>query len=264
MKTLRVGDRFKTSSYSHSDPVNNAIRKYKNHPSVKKINETITITSTFHFSNVDKADVEKANANLNSSKVGSFKIILTRWFKVTSDICKQFPAANWNGELADITPVYVYKKEDSAIVKSYRPISVLPIVAKLFEQSIQKQISEYINYFLSLFLWGYRKGFSTQTARKKWEHQLDKNCFVGVVLIDLFKTFGTISYDLLTAKLQAYSSGKNVSDLVYCYLKNRKQKVKINTVLVLGLVKLVMYHKDKYWVFYYNIYLMIFSFSFKK
>ena len=57
------------SNYSHSDPVNNAIRKYKNHPSVKKISETLTITSTFHYSGINKADVEKSIGNLNSSKV---------------------------------------------------------------------------------------------------------------------------------------------------------------------------------------------------
>ena len=61
------------SDYSHSDPVNSAIRKYENHPSVKKIREAITITSTFHFSGVGKAEVEKSISNLNFSKVGTFK-----------------------------------------------------------------------------------------------------------------------------------------------------------------------------------------------
>ena len=61
------------SNYSDSDPVNNAIRKYQNYSSVKKISETIT--STFHFSDFDKADIEKSFGNLNSSKVGTFKNI---------------------------------------------------------------------------------------------------------------------------------------------------------------------------------------------
>ena len=74
------------SNYSHSDPVNNTIRKYENHPSVEKITETVTITSTFHFPGVDKADVGKSNGNLNSSKVGTFKNIPTKCLKVTSDI----------------------------------------------------------------------------------------------------------------------------------------------------------------------------------
>ena len=190
MKTLGVSDSFNISNYSHSDPVNNAIRNYENHSSVKKIRETITITSTFHFSDVDKADVEKSIGNLNSSKVGTFKNILTKCLKVTSDMCSPFLATIWNQKLilnkkfpqelnlTGITPVY--NKEDSTKAKNYRPVSVLPTVSKIFERLMQKQISEYINHFPSSFLCGNRKRFSTQPALvwliEKWE-QLDKKRF---------------------------------------------------------------------------------------
>ena len=225
MKTLGVSESSNVSNYSQKDPVNNAIRNYENHSSVKKIHETITVTSNFHF------------------KVGTFKDIPTKGLKVTPDICSPFLAAIWNQELilnkkfpqklklADIIPVY--KKEDSTKVINYRPVSVLPTVSKIFEQWMQKQLSEYINQFLPLFLCGYRKGFSTQTASvwliEKWKHQFDKNGFVGAVLMDLSKALDTINYDLLIAKLHAYGFGKNALDLVYSYLNNRNQRVKINT-----------------------------------
>ena len=45
----------------------------------------------------------------------------------------------------------------------------------------------------------------------------------------LSKAFDTINYDLLIAKLLAYCFEKNALDLVYCFLKNEKQRVKINT-----------------------------------
>ena len=81
MKTLGVSDCLNMCNYSHSDPVNNAIRKYENYQGIKKISETLTITSTFHFSGNDKADVEKSIGNLNSSKVRTFKNIQTKCLK---------------------------------------------------------------------------------------------------------------------------------------------------------------------------------------
>ena len=156
--------KFLTSNYFHSDPVNNAIRNYEYHPSLKKICETLTITSTFPFSGIDKADVEKLIGNLNSSKVKTLKNITTKCLKETSDICSPFLAAIWNQEfilnkkfpqelkLADIT--LAHKKEDSTKVKNYRPVSALPTVPKVFKRLLQKQISENIYQFLSPFLDG--------------------------------------------------------------------------------------------------------------
>ena len=63
---------------------------------------------------------------------------------------------------ANITPIF--KKENPLDKKNYRPISVLPIVSKLFERLIQKQINTYINTFLSPYLCGFRKGYRAQQA----------------------------------------------------------------------------------------------------
>ena len=49
MKTPGVSERFFTSSYSQSDPVNNVMRKYEKYSSVLKISETVTIAQTFHL-----------------------------------------------------------------------------------------------------------------------------------------------------------------------------------------------------------------------
>ena len=48
--------------------------------------------------------------------------------------------------------------------RNFRPLSVLPTVSKIFERIMQKQVSDYIGKFVSPFLCGYRKGFSTQYA----------------------------------------------------------------------------------------------------
>ena len=63
-------------------------------------------------------------------------------------------------KFGDVTPTF--KKKGKIFVQNYRPLSVLPTVSKIFERIMQKQITYYIGIFLSPFLCGYRKGFSTQ------------------------------------------------------------------------------------------------------
>ena len=144
----------------------------------------------------------------------------------------------------------MYKKEGSTKEKNYRAVSVFPTVSKIFERLMQKEISEYINQFLSPFLCGSRKGFSTHTALvwliEKWTHKPDKNGFAGDILMDLLKAFNTINYDLLTAKLQAYGFGKHALDLVYSCFKNRKQRLKINTIFSTWTNLISFYQRNQY------------------
>ena len=57
---------------------------------------------------------------------------------------------------------------------------------------------------------------------------LDKKGFTGAILMDLSKAFDTINHELLIAKLHAYGFSRKALRLVFSYLSNRKQRVKIN------------------------------------
>ena len=96
-----------------------------------------------------------------------------------------------------------------------------------------RQINEYMDVFLSKHQCGFRKGYSTQQCLlamlEKWRSAVDNKKTFGVLLTDLSKAFDCLSHELLLAKLHAYGFSIPALRLVYSYLKNRKQRTKINS-----------------------------------
>ena len=119
------------------------IEKYKDHPSIKMINENVSFESRLSFKEIRESDIEKEIANLNSKKVGTFGNIPTKVLKDSSNICNSILQEIWNYEtlekqyfpknlkLADITPVY--KKKDPTLIENYRPVRVLTQYFKIYE-----------------------------------------------------------------------------------------------------------------------------------
>ena len=224
------------------DPIDYAITKYKNHPSIIMINENVSFESRFSFTAVNEDDIQREILNLNPKKPGTFGNIPTKMLKSSSEICSVALQNIWNSEilgklyfpnklkLADITPVY--KKKDPTLVENYRPVSVLTSVSKIFERIIQKQFSNYVDEFLSPYLCGYRKGFNTQYALlsliEKWKKGLDNKGYAGAILMDLSKAFDTINHELLIAKLYAYGFSKDALELINSYMSDRCQRTKID------------------------------------
>ena len=168
------------------DPAQAAILKYADHPSILKITEVITKTP-FSFQNVSMNEIEIELKKINTTKGNTFKNIPAKLLKVNNDICCEplcniinngINSSEFDNELksADVTPVF--KSDDVTDKKNYQPISVLPVVFKIFERVIQKQLASHINNFLSTYLCGYRKGFNAQHALlallDKWITILDK------------------------------------------------------------------------------------------
>jgi hypothetical protein len=132
-------------------------------------------------------------------------------------------------KLANITPVF--KKGNPFLKENYRPISILPLLSKILERVLHTQISDYMDAYLNPILCGFRKKHNTQHALLKllnsWQKYLDNSGFVVTVLMDLSKAYDCLPHDLIIAKLQAYGFDKKSLRLLYSYLQNRKQRVKI-------------------------------------
>ena len=61
-------------------------------------------------------------------------------------------------KIANITPAH--KKDEPTDKENYRPVSVLPLLSKLFERLLYDQLSEYLEKYLNALFCGFRKAHS--------------------------------------------------------------------------------------------------------
>ena len=95
-----------------------------------------------------------------------------------------------------------------------------------------EDIISYMEKYLSPYLFGFRKGYSTEQCLtimlESWKNALDNKGTAGAILTDLSKAFDCINHNLLLAKLAAYGFDENALLFIQDYLKDRKQRTKIN------------------------------------
>ena len=223
--------------------VNNIIKKFKNHPSIKAICENNKSLEPFHIPQPQLSDIQDILKSIDTKKSAGPGMILPSLVKMCYKVIDKplmelighiisnniFPDSP---KIAHVTPCYKKKKRTDKA--NYRPVSVIGSLPKIIERYIQNKLCEHIDKCLSTIISAYRKNYSSNhvliSMIEKWKKHMDNKMFVGAVLMDLSKAFDCVPHDLLIAKLHAYKLDMNTLILFYSYLKNRQQCVKINNV----------------------------------
>ena len=143
-----------------------------------------------------------------------------------------FPSA-W--KTAKVTPIYKGQgsKDDK---NNYRPISVLPLLSKIFEKHVHQALYSYMrnNNLLYTLQSGFRRSYLTETALICLTDQLlsdmEKDQVSGLVFVDYKKAFDLIDHDILLSKLEAYGITSKELMLLMSYLKGRRSSVTIGGV----------------------------------
>ena len=138
-------------------------------------------------------------------------------------------------KIAKVTPIH--KKGDSKLITNYRPISVLPVISKIFETVIWDQLNHYFvsNNLLCPQQYGFTKNSSTELAAleviDRLLNQLNKQKIPINFYLDLSKAFDSLCHYILLEKLSYYGVQNKSKDLLESYLSNRKQFVQIGEIV---------------------------------
>ena len=134
--------------------------------------------------------------------------------------------------MARVTPVF--KKGEKSDINNYRPLSVIPVVSKVFEKTVYDQLYQYLNdnQLLSSCQSGFRSLHSTLTAlleaTNSWSVNIDNGFLNGVVFIDLKKAFDTIDHEIILRKLSYFGADQATAMWFQSYLSNRTQRCNVN------------------------------------
>lgn len=130
---------------------------------------------------------------------------------------------------ACITPIFKNGRKDD--VTSYRPISKLSCVSKVFEHVMYKKLFFLTKSLISPFQHGFYAGRSTTTNLIVFSEYclstLELGKQVECIYTDFSKAFDKVSFNILYSKLQAMGFHSNVLMWIKSYLSNRMCKVVI-------------------------------------
>lgn len=118
---------------------------------------------------------------------------------------------------------------------SYRPISLLSSLGKIFERIIFTELNNFVTEkeIIKNEQFGFREQHSTVHQIKRIVNMIKENKkrkrSTGMVLIDVEKAFDSVWHDGLIHKLEKIETPTHLTKMIASFLKNRKFIVRISS-----------------------------------
>ena len=216
------------------DDIDNIVYKFRNHPSIVKIEERCKVKGDFSFRLATTEEIKTIIRDLPTNKAARGEIPLNILKKSNFSFDELTICVNCgliNGKfpitLKNANVIPVHKKDDPTDKTNFRSVSVLSLLSKVFQRVIYNQLGMYVDTFLNKLLCRFRKAHSTQhdlfKLLQQCQKELDNSGLVGTILMDLSKAYGCLPHDLIIAKLEAYGLSKSSLSLLRDYLTSRKK-----------------------------------------
>lgn len=177
------------------------------------------VDKSFFWKPVTETEVNNHLIALNVKKASGYdnmpiKLIKDAVHYVTSPLTFIFNLSFTSGKFPDafkiakVTPVYKKGPKDEA--GNYRPISVLPVLGKVFEKIVNNRLLDFLekNHVLYEHQYGFRKKYSTKLSMinlvNTLRNSMDEGRITLGIFVDFKKAFDTINHDILYSKLSHY------------------------------------------------------------
>ena len=132
--------------------------------------------------------------------------------------------------------ISIFKEGEESDPSNYRPISLLPVVSKVFEKIIFNRIIFFLNKenVLNENQFGFRQNRSTIEALREliknvWLNLLNSKQNTISTFLDLKKIFDTVHHQILLAKCSSYLLRGHVLEVLKSYLSKRLQCTEIGS-----------------------------------
>ena len=183
-------------------------------------------------------NLKNTKPDLINLPVYMFTIFRTTLCNTIADIVNlSFTSGIFPSALKYSQIVPIHKKDDTTCLTNFRPISILPTLAKVFEKCLLVRLRDFIdkNNLLFKYQYGFTKMRSTEDAVIKFSELIYKSLndkkFSISVFVDYSKAFDTVPHNILLSKLEKYGIRGTPLKLLKSYLSDRSHSTKINDVL---------------------------------